>query len=99
MKNTVKIAIASIALISSVNTFSASEGQLLTQCKSFAKTQFENIESIKSSSIKSRKNRFEAKFKIRTADDKGLFLCTIERDAAPQLARLDKGGAQIAAKR
>lgn len=99
MKNTLKIALTSVALFTSVNTFATTEGQLLTQCKTFAKSQIENIESIKSASIKSRKNRFETKLKIRTSDDRGVFLCTIERGAEPLLARVDKSAEQVAAKR
>lgn len=99
MKNSVKIAIASFVLFSSANSFAASESQLLGQCKSFVKNQITDVTSIKSASIKTRKNKFEAKFRVRTADDRGVYLCTIERDAAPVLARVDKGAQQIAAKR
>ena len=99
MKTFLKIAVTSAALLTSINSFAASESQLLTQCKEFAKTQFNDIERIKSASIKSRKNRFEAKFKIRTAEDSGVYLCTIERGAEPSLARVDKTkAAQVAAK-
>lgn len=99
MKNSVKIAISSILLFSSASTFATSESQLLTQCKTFVKSQFENASSIKSASIKSRKNKFEAKFRVRTANDRGIYLCTIERDAAPVIVRLDKNAEQLAAKR
>ncbi len=99
MKTFLKIAVSSAALLTSINSFAASESELLSQCKEFTKTQFENVERIKSSSIKSRKNRFEVKFKIRTAEDAGVYLCTIERGSEPSLARLDKPKAeQVAAK-
>jgi hypothetical protein len=99
MKTTLKVAVTAFALLSSFHTFAASEGQLLTECKNAVKTQFENVESIRSASIKSRKNRFEAKLRVRTADDKGLYSCTIERDGAPLLARIDKNAGQnVAAK-
>ncbi|MFT5573586.1 MAG: hypothetical protein ACI9FR_002521 [Cryomorphaceae bacterium] len=87
-------------MLSSFHTFAASEGQLLTQCKNAVKTQFENVESIRSASIKSRKNKFEAKLRVRTAGDNGVYLCTVERDGAPLLARIDKDTSQnVAAKR
>jgi hypothetical protein len=100
MKTTLKVAVTAFALLSSFHTFAATEGQLLTECKNAVKTQFENIESVRTASMKSRKNRFEAKLRVRTADDKGLYLCTVERNGSPLLARIDKGSDQsIAAKR
>lgn len=100
MNTSLKAAVASVALLSSVPTFAATQGQMLTQCKELAKSQIENVERIKYASIKNRKNQFSAKLRIRTADDSAIYACTIERGGEPTLARLDKPEAeQVAAKK
>lgn len=101
MKSLINIALTSAALLLSGNAVAAkplSENQALSQCKSLASTQFDNVKRIKLANLKTTRGQFRVKLRVRAADDKGIFLCTIERNQEAQIVRLDKNTKAVAAK-
>jgi len=101
MNSLINIALTSTALLVSANAFAAkpiSQGQALGQCKSLASTQFDDVKRIKVAHMKSTRGTFKAKLRVRAADQKGMFLCTIERNQEAQIVRLDTDSKAVAAK-
>lgn len=101
MKSLTYTALISAALLLSTNSFAAkplTEGQALGQCRALASTQFNNVKKTRLSHMKSTRGQFEAKIRVTSATEKGLFLCTIERNQEAQIVRLDKDITAVATK-
>jgi Tfp pilus assembly protein PilW len=93
MKTLLTTALIAATLILSSTTAIAkplSKNQALSQCKALANAQFEDVKNIKIASMKTTRGQFKAKLRVRAENDKGMFLCTIERDQDAQIVRLDK---------
>ena len=93
MNNLLKITVAGASLLLTSNAIAAkpmSQNQKLTQCKSLANAQFENVKVIKTVKIKNNRVGFNAKFKIVGENDRGIFLCTIATGEEAKITRLDK---------
>jgi len=101
MKSLLNIAIASTTLLLSTQAFAAkspSQNEMLGHCKTLAKSQFDNVKKVKLSKLKHSRGTFEAKLKVIAAEERGMFLCTIERDQEATIVRLDQPSNPIAAK-
>ena len=99
MKSLTIIALTASALLLSANTAFAkplSQNQALGQCKTLAKTQFSNIRSIKVANMKTSRGKFKVKLRVTAEQEKGMFLCTIDRDQDAQIVRLDKNAKAVA---
>lgn len=99
MKHILNTAVTSVAILISSNAIAAkplSENQLLGQCKALANSQFEEVKKVKMTKMKNTRGRFEAKFRVSSASDKGVFLCTIERGEEANIVRIDGKSASIA---
>ncbi|MFT6409172.1 MAG: hypothetical protein ACJAQ6_002597 [Arenicella sp.] len=87
------LALTGAALLLSANPAAAkplSQNQALGQCKALASTQFDSVKSIKVANLKTTRGVFKTKLRVRAADDRGMFLCTIEANQEAQIVRLDK---------
>jgi len=101
MKSLLNIALTSTALLLASTTVSAkplSEGQALAQCKSLASTQFDNVKRIKLAHMKSTRGQFKAKLRVKSENEKGMFLCTIDKNQEAEIVRLDTKAKTIASK-
>ncbi len=101
MKSLLNTALIGTALLVSSNTIAAkplTDNQALSQCKALASTQFDNVKKVKLAHMKSTRGQFKAKLRVKSATDKGMFLCTIERNQEAQIVRLDKNNNTVAAK-
>lgn len=99
MKSLLAISLVSFVFFAAVNASAAqqpSKNQLLTQCKSLINAEFDDVNRIKMTKMKSRRGNFEAKFRVFTDDERAMYLCTVEKNQAPQLVRLDKADPQLA---
>ncbi|MFQ3244336.1 MAG: hypothetical protein ACI9SP_000964 [Arenicella sp.] len=93
MKSLSTIALTASVLLLSANIATAkplSQNQALGQCKALADTQFDAVKSIKIATMKTVRGTFKVKLRVTAEEEKGLFLCTIERDQDAQIVRLDK---------
>jgi hypothetical protein len=93
MNKLLKIALTSTSLLLTTNAIAAkplSQNQKLTQCKALASSQFENVSNVRSLKIKNARSTFSVKFRVVGDNDRGMFLCTIEKNQEAQIARLDK---------
>jgi hypothetical protein len=100
MKSLPTFALTASALLLSANIAMAkplSQNQALGQCKTLAETQFDNIKSIKIATMKTTRGTFKVKLRVTAKEEKGMFLCTIERDQDAQIVRLDKDVKAVAA--
>ena len=100
MKTLRNISITAAAILLSSNALAAeplSDSQLLGQCKNLAKGQFEDVKRVKMTNMKSTRGTFKAKFRVTSKNDKGMFLCTIERGQDADMVRLDSATSRIAA--
>lgn len=101
MNTLLKVSLTSASLLLATNALAAkplSQNQMLTQCKALAASQFENVSSVKTMKIKDSRSTFTAKFRVIGADDRGKFLCTIERNKAAQITRVDKKASEVIVK-
>ena len=101
MKTYLNIALTSATLLLTTNSFAAkplSENQALGQCKALASTQFDNVNKIKVAHMKTTRGNFKVKLRVKSDADNGMFLCTIDRNQAAQIVRIDKDTNAIAAK-
>jgi len=101
MKLFVNVVLIGSALLLSTNAIAAkpfTQGQALSQCRALANTQFEDVTRFKAIHMKTKRGQFKAKLRINTANERGMFLCTVERDQEAQIVRLDKSADAIAAK-
>lgn len=100
MKTLINIAVTTTAILLSANTFAAkplSDNQLLGQCKNLASGQFQNVKKVKLTKMKNTRGTFEAKLRVIAENDKGMFLCTIERGQEANIVRLDNANQSLAA--
>jgi len=100
MKTLSKIALIGSSILLSSNAVAAkplTQGQALAQCKTLASTQFDNVVKTKVASIKSHRGTFKAKLRVTAENDKGLFLCTIDRNQSSEIVRIDKKTETLAA--
>lgn len=100
MKSLPTFALTASALLLSANIAIAkpiSQNQALGQCKALAETQFDNVKNIGIATMKTTRGKFKVKLRVTAQDDKGMFLCTIDRDQDAQIVRLDKDVKAIAA--
>ncbi len=102
MKTLINIALTSTAILLSSNAIAAkplSDNQLLGQCKTLAKAQFEDVKKVKLAKMKNTRGTFEAKLRVTSSTDKGMFLCTIERNQEATIVRLDGSHKSVAVSR
>ena len=100
MKTLSKIVLISSSILLSSNAIAAkplTQGQALGQCKTLANTQFDNVVKTKVASIKSHRGTFKARLRVTAENEKGLFLCTIDRNQSAEIVRIDKKSETLAA--
>ncbi len=100
MKALSKIVLIGSSILLSSNAIAAkplTQGQALGQCKALASTQFDNVIKTKVASIKSSRGTFKARLRVTAKNDKGLFLCTIDRNQSTEIVRIDKKAETLAA--
>ena len=100
MKTLSKIVLISSSILLSSNAIAAkplTQGQALGQCKTLANTQFDNVIKTKVASIKSHRGTFKARLRVTAENEKGLFLCTIDRNQSAEIVRIDKKAETLAA--
>ena len=101
MKSLISTVLASTIILTSSNSFAAkplTESEAVGQCRALASTQFNNVKKVRIAHIKSTRGQFKAKLRVKSATEKGMFLCTIERNQEAQIVRLDKDTATVAKK-
>jgi len=96
--STIALVVLTASSISPAFAKAPTQGQLLTQCKNLVNSEFDNVVAIKSTNIKIRRGNFSTKMRITTDTEKSSYLCSIERDQAPQLARIGGTAPAVAAK-
>ena len=102
MKSLLTLVLTTSTLLLSTSAFAAkpmSQGQAFSQCKELANTQFDNVKRVKLAHMKNSRGQFKIKLRVTAEDEKGMFLCTIERDQAAQIVRLDKDASSVTAKK
>ena len=100
MKTLRNIAIAATTCLIFDSAFAAkplTENQLLGQCKALASSQFENVTKVKMTNMKNTRGTFRAKFRVTAENDKGMFLCTVEKKQIANIVRLDTQNNRITA--
>ncbi len=100
MKSLSKIVLIASSVLLTSNAIAAqplTQGQALGQCRALASTQFDNVIKTKVASIKSHRGTFKAKLRVTAENDKGLFLCTIDRNQNTDIVRVDKKAETLAA--
>lgn len=99
MKTLSKIVLIGSSILLSSNAIAAkplTQGQALGQCKALASTQFDNVVKTRVASIKSNRGIFKARLRVKAENDKGLFLCTIDRNQSAEIVRIDKKAEAVA---
>ena len=99
MKTLIKLAVTTSTILLANNTLAAkplSDSQLLGQCKNLAASQLEDVKKVKVAKMKNTRGTFEAKLRVSGANDRGMFLCTIERGQEANIVRLDAANARVA---
>jgi hypothetical protein len=100
MKSLSTSALTASAVLLSANIATAkplSQNQALGQCKALADNQFDKVKSIRVAKMKTVRGPFKVKLRVTAEEEKGMFLCTIERDQDAQIVRLDKDVKAVAA--
>jgi len=100
MKSLTNILLFSTVAFFSSNTLAAkplSEGQALGQCKRLASTQFDNVTKTRLASMRTVRGTFKVRLRVISENERGLFLCTIDRNQSAEIVRLDKQIESIAA--
>jgi len=88
------------ALVLSTNTAFAgkrlSDSQLYTQCKTAAVEQLGKLKSSRLIKLKRRGQNFDATFRVKTAQDSGMYLCTIRPGQGVVVAKIDGQSSNVA---
>ena len=93
MKNLTKVLFSSSLILLSFNALAAStmsENQMVTQCKTLASAQLDNVKNVKVLTIKKNRFGFKSRFKVIGELERGIFLCTIAKGQDATIARIDK---------
>lgn len=101
MKSLFALALTSSTLLLSTSVIAAkpiTQGEAFSQCKVLANAQFDNVKRVKLAHMKNTRGQFKIKLRVTAKADKGMFLCTVERDQVAQIVRLDKDANSVATK-
>ncbi len=90
MNTLIKSAVVIAGLSLSFGASAKSDAGYLSDCRASIKSQFESVSKVDVANIKSRRNLFKAKFKVKADGKRSLVLCEI-RDEKPVALNCLKG--------
>jgi hypothetical protein len=92
MKSITKAVVIASSLLFSLSASALSgktDAEYLTQCKSSIVEKLGEVDRLKTLGIKSRRNMFEAKFRINNNDDRFVMSCEVGKDQVVSLNCVD----------
>lgn len=99
MKSLIATSLITVLVLSTSQAYAGkrmTDSQLYTQCKTTAVEQLGKLKSSRLIKLKRHGQKFTAQFRVKTAQDKGMYLCTINPDQGVIIARIDAKSSNVA---